>query len=72
MLSRRLRDADAKRVEFAAFNTIARVAVRLLELCERFGREEGGRISDCAAALAGGACGVDRCLDLEALRRAAR
>jgi CRP-like cAMP-binding protein len=44
MLSRRLRDADAKRIEFAAFNTLARVAVRLLELCERFGREEGGSV----------------------------
>jgi CRP/FNR family transcriptional regulator, cyclic AMP receptor protein len=44
MLSRRLRDADAKRVEFSAFTTIERVAARLLELSERFGREEGGSI----------------------------
>ena len=36
-LSRRLRDADAKRVEFAALGTLARVAGRLLELVERFG-----------------------------------
>ena len=44
MLSRRLRDADAKRIEFSAFTTIERVAARLLELSERFGREEGGSI----------------------------
>ena len=36
-LSRRLRDADAKRVEFAPLGTLARVAGRLLELVERFG-----------------------------------
>lgn len=41
LLSRKLRDADAKRIDFAALNTLGRVAVRLLELCERFGREEG-------------------------------
>jgi CRP-like cAMP-binding protein len=44
MLGRRLRDADAKRIEFAGLNTIARVAVRLLELCERFGSEEDGKV----------------------------
>ena len=44
MLSRRLRDADAKRIEFSAFTTIERVAARLLELSERFGHEEGGSI----------------------------
>ena len=44
MLSRRLRDADAKRIEFSAFTTIERVAARLLELSERFGVEEGGSI----------------------------
>jgi CRP/FNR family cyclic AMP-dependent transcriptional regulator len=41
VLSRRLRDADAKRIEFRSLSTIGRVAVRLLELSERFGREEG-------------------------------
>jgi CRP/FNR family transcriptional regulator, cyclic AMP receptor protein len=45
MLSRRLRDADAKRIEFTAFTTIERVAARLLELSERFGlQEEGGSL----------------------------
>jgi CRP-like cAMP-binding protein len=44
MLSRRLRDADAKRIEFSAFTTIERVAGRLLELSERFGQEEAGAI----------------------------
>lgn len=37
LLCERLRDADRKRVEFAAADTVARVAARLLELGERFG-----------------------------------
>lgn len=44
VLSQRLRDADAKRVEFAALDTLGRVAHRLLELCERFGDPEDGAI----------------------------
>jgi CRP-like cAMP-binding protein len=40
MLSLRLRDADAQRVEFATFTTMGRVAARLLDLSERFGRQE--------------------------------
>jgi len=40
MLSRRLRDADAKRIEFSEFTTIQRVAARLLEYARLFGREE--------------------------------
>ena len=40
MLSRRLRDADAKRVEFTTFTTIERVAGRLLELARRFGQRD--------------------------------
>jgi CRP-like cAMP-binding protein len=36
-LSRKLRDADRKRVEFAEFDTVGRVARRLVELAERFG-----------------------------------
>lgn len=44
ILSRRLRDSDAKRIEFSGLNTIGRVAVRLLELCERFGRPDDGAI----------------------------
>lgn len=43
----RLRDADRKRAEFAAFDTAARVARRLVELAERFGEpdENGVRIT---------------------------
>ena len=37
LLCERLRDADRKRVEFAAADSVARVAARLLELGERFG-----------------------------------
>jgi CRP/FNR family transcriptional regulator, cyclic AMP receptor protein len=44
VMSRRLRDADAKRVEFGSLNSIGRVAVRLLELSERFGREDDGAV----------------------------
>ncbi len=44
LLSRRLRDADVKRVEFAAFDTLGRVAVRLNELCDRFGEPDGPAI----------------------------
>jgi CRP/FNR family cyclic AMP-dependent transcriptional regulator len=39
-LARRLREADAKRIEFTACTTIERVAARLLEFSERFGRED--------------------------------
>jgi CRP-like cAMP-binding protein len=40
MLGRRLRDADAKRIEFSTYTTIQRVAVRLVELGERFGLQD--------------------------------
>jgi CRP/FNR family transcriptional regulator, cyclic AMP receptor protein len=40
MLGRRLRDADSKRIEFSTYTTIERVAVRLLEFSDRFGRED--------------------------------
>jgi len=36
-LTRRLREADRKRIEFAAFDTVGRVALRLLDLAEQFG-----------------------------------
>jgi CRP/FNR family cyclic AMP-dependent transcriptional regulator len=39
MLSKRLRDADRKRVEFAADDAMTRVAARIVELSERFGDE---------------------------------
>ncbi len=43
MLARRLRESDAK-LMLATATTITRVAARLLELSERFGREEGDAI----------------------------
>jgi CRP/FNR family transcriptional regulator, cyclic AMP receptor protein len=47
LLARRLRDADRKRAEFAALDTVGRVSARLIELAERFGEptERGIRIS---------------------------
>jgi CRP-like cAMP-binding protein len=39
LLATRLRDADRKRLEFAALDTLGRVAWRLLELGERFGQD---------------------------------
>jgi CRP/FNR family cyclic AMP-dependent transcriptional regulator len=39
-LSARLRDADAKRVQLAAYTTVGRVAFCLLELCDRFGEDQ--------------------------------
>ena len=39
LLSSRLRDADDKRVGFAAQDTLGRVAARLVELGERYGAE---------------------------------
>jgi CRP-like cAMP-binding protein len=42
MLSRRLRESDAKRIELSTYLTIGRVASRLLELSDRFGREQDG------------------------------
>jgi CRP/FNR family transcriptional regulator, cyclic AMP receptor protein len=43
----RLRDADRQRVEFAAYDTVGRVARRLLELSEKFGQpgEDGVEIT---------------------------
>ncbi|MFB9321874.1 Crp/Fnr family transcriptional regulator [Cryptosporangium minutisporangium] len=45
-LAERLRDADRKRIEFGAHDTLGRVAARLVELADRFGQptEEGMRI----------------------------
>ena len=43
----KLRDADRKRIEFGAFDTTGRVAARLVEMAERFGRPgpDGVRIA---------------------------
>lgn len=40
-LVRRLREADRKRIEFAAFDTVGRVALRLLDLAKQFGEPLG-------------------------------
>jgi CRP/FNR family transcriptional regulator, cyclic AMP receptor protein len=45
MLVARLRDADRKRLEFASLDTLGRVAWRLVELAERFGRPDGAHIT---------------------------
>jgi CRP/FNR family cyclic AMP-dependent transcriptional regulator len=39
LLAARLRDADGKRVEYAAQDVVGRLAGRLAELCDRFGTE---------------------------------
>jgi CRP-like cAMP-binding protein len=44
ILSRRLREADARRAEFSGLSAMGRVAARLIEYSDRFGREENGRI----------------------------
>jgi CRP/FNR family cyclic AMP-dependent transcriptional regulator len=44
MLSARLRDADAKRIQLAGYTALGRVAFCLLELCERFGQDEEGAV----------------------------
>jgi CRP-like cAMP-binding protein len=47
MLTARLRDADRNRVEFGVYDTLNRVAHRLIELADRFGEptESGIRIT---------------------------
>jgi CRP/FNR family transcriptional regulator, cyclic AMP receptor protein len=43
VIGRRFRDANRKRVQFGASDTVGRVAARLVELAERYGEEaEGG------------------------------
>jgi CRP-like cAMP-binding protein len=41
LLAARLRDADGKRVEYAAQDVVGRLAGRLAELCDRFGSADG-------------------------------
>jgi CRP-like cAMP-binding protein len=38
VISRRFRDANRKRVQFGDLDTVGRIAARLVELCERYGR----------------------------------
>jgi CRP-like cAMP-binding protein len=44
MLNRRLRDADRKRTEFVAQDTVGRVCSRLVELADRFGEDDGASV----------------------------
>jgi CRP/FNR family cyclic AMP-dependent transcriptional regulator len=44
VLSGRLRDADAKRLQLAAYTAMGRVAFCLLELCDRFGQDDAGAV----------------------------
>lgn len=44
MIVSRLRDADRKRVEFGAYDTLGRVALRLAELAERFGDSQADAV----------------------------
>jgi CRP-like cAMP-binding protein len=39
IITARLRDADRKRIEFGAYDTTGRVAARLVEMAERFGKQ---------------------------------
>jgi CRP-like cAMP-binding protein len=59
-LGRRLRDADARLMEFATVDSLGRVAIRLVELCERFGERDGDQIDVALPVsqeeLAGWAC----------------
>lgn len=45
MVVMRLRDSDRKRIEFGAFDTVGRVAGRLVEMCERFGEADARGVS---------------------------
>src|SRR5436190_2124583 len=54
MLARRLRDADRKRVEFGAHDTLGRVAARLVELAERYGEAVTAGMRGDDLALEGG------------------
>jgi CRP-like cAMP-binding protein len=42
VISRRFRDANRKRIQFGASDTVGRVAARLVELVERYGASTGG------------------------------
>ena len=59
MVAGRLRYADSQQAQFATHDVVGRVAQRLVELGERFGEEADGSDRDRAAALPGGAGGVD-------------
>jgi CRP-like cAMP-binding protein len=70
VLAARLRDADRKRLEFAAVDTLGRVAWRLHELSERFGQETNEGISvelPLSQEQLAGWCGASREATVKAL-----
>lgn len=68
-LGRRLRDADARLMEFATVDSLGRVAIRLVELCERFGEADGDQI-DVALPLSQEELAGWACTSLESTARA--
>ncbi|UGS36706.1 Crp/Fnr family transcriptional regulator [Capillimicrobium parvum] len=67
----RLRDADRKRIEFASLDTVGRVAMRTLELADRFGRRtDAGVMVDLPISQEELAswCGASREATVKALR----
>jgi CRP-like cAMP-binding protein len=68
-LGRRLRDADARLMEFATVDSLGRVAIRLVELCERFGEPDGDQI-DVALPLSQEELAGWACTSLESTARA--
>jgi CRP/FNR family cyclic AMP-dependent transcriptional regulator len=68
-LGRRLRDADARLMEFATVDSLGRVAIRLAELCERFGEPDGDQI-DVALPLSQEELAGWACASLESTARA--
>jgi CRP-like cAMP-binding protein len=44
LVSRRFRDADRMRIEFAASQTLTRVAIRIVELADRYGDPDAGGV----------------------------
>jgi CRP-like cAMP-binding protein len=70
LLAARLRDADRKRLEFAAVDTLGRVAWRLQELSERFGQATSEGISvelPLSQEQIAGWCGASREATVKAL-----
>ena len=58
-LIERFRNSDRRFVEFAAAQTLGRLAARLIELVDRFGEPSDRRHRDCPATYPGRARGLD-------------
>jgi CRP-like cAMP-binding protein len=68
-LGDRLRDADARLMEFATVDTLGRVAIRLVELCDRFGEPAGEHV-DVALPISQEELAGWACASLESVARA--